>query len=87
MVSIPDAFLGERSCAFIVPKAETEEGTPPLKPAAIKAFMRSRGLAEFKVPDQVVFVTEFATTAVGKVSRNKLRADLRARFLKEDQTS
>ncbi|NGM45898.1 AMP-binding protein [Rhodobacter sp. SGA-6-6] len=61
VVSIPDPFLGERSCAFV----------------------RSRGLAEFKVPDEVVFVTGFATTAVGKVSRNQLRADLRARYLNE----
>ncbi|VDC31314.1 (2,3-dihydroxybenzoyl)adenylate synthase [Pseudogemmobacter humi] len=78
VVSIPDAFLGERSCAFIVPKGEKP------KPVEIKAFMRGRGLAEFKVPDQVVFVTEFATTAVGKVSRNTLRAELRARYLEEE---
>lgn len=83
VVSIPDAFLGERICAFIVLK----QGAEAPRAAAIKAFMRSRQVAEFKVPDQVVFVTEFATTAVGKISRNKLRADLRASFLKEDQKS
>lgn len=77
VVSIPDPFLGERSCAFVVP-----QGDRP-KAAALRAFVRSRGLAEFKVPDEVVFVTEFATTAVGKVSRNQLRADLRARYLNE----
>src|SRR5690606_27353700 len=77
VVSIPDPFLGERSCAFVVPQGEK------LKAAALRAFVRSRGLAEFKVPDEVVFVTGFATTAVGKVSRNQLRADLRARYLNE----
>lgn len=79
VVSIPDEFLGERSCAFII-----AQGTAPRAPE-IKAFMRGRGLAEFKVPDQVVFVPEFRTTAVGKVSRNLLRAELRDRFIKERQ--
>ncbi len=81
VVSIPDPFLGERSCAFVVP-----QGDRP-KAAEIRAFVRSRGLAEFKVPDEVVFVTEFATTAVGKVSRNQLRAELRARYLNDGKTT
>ncbi|WP_112312407.1 (2,3-dihydroxybenzoyl)adenylate synthase [Pseudogemmobacter bohemicus] len=80
VVSIPDPFLGERSCAFLV----LAEGVEKPKAAAIKAFVRGRGIAAFKVPDEVVFVTEFATTAVGKISRVKLRADLRARYLKEE---
>ena len=75
VVSIPDDYLGERSCAFIIPRGEKPRS------AAIKAFMRTRGLADFKVPDQVVFVERFETTAVGKVSRKELRARLRAGFL------
>jgi 2,3-dihydroxybenzoate-AMP ligase len=45
--------------------------------------MRARGVADFKVPDQVVFVDAFETTAVGKISRKELRARLRAGFLAE----
>ena len=47
------------------------------------AMMRARGIAEFKVPDQIVFVPEFATTAVGKISRKALRAALKEKFLEE----
>ena len=43
--------------------------------------MRKRDIAEFKVPDQIVFVEDFAVTAVGKISRRELRAALRARLL------
>jgi len=75
VVSIPDPALGERICAFVI---ASEAG---LKPAQVKAFVRSRGLAPFKVPDQVVFVPSFATTAAGKISRKELRARLRAQFL------
>ncbi|GLK82352.1 (2,3-dihydroxybenzoyl)adenylate synthase [Ancylobacter defluvii] len=77
VVSLPDEFLGERSCAFIIAQGEKP------KAAALKAFMRTRGLADFKVPDQIVFVPAFEITAVGKVSRKELRAALRRQFLAE----
>lgn len=75
VVSMPDAYLGERICAFIIPR-----GTAPRSPE-LKAWMRGRGLAAFKVPDQIVFVAAFETTAVGKTSRKELRARLRAELL------
>ncbi|MFU0504816.1 (2,3-dihydroxybenzoyl)adenylate synthase [Pseudaminobacter sp. NGMCC 1.201702] len=81
VVSIPDPFLGERSCAFVI-----AQGQAP-KAAAIKAWMRGRKLADFKVPDQIVFVAQFQTTAVGKISRKELRARLRADFLASDVNS
>ncbi|WP_244619199.1 (2,3-dihydroxybenzoyl)adenylate synthase [Rhizobium sp. 18055] len=76
VVSIPDPYLGERSCAFVIPRGEKP------KTAALRSFVRGRGLAEFKVPDQIVFVDAFETTAVGKVSRKVLRQQLRQQFLK-----
>ncbi|MDX6805089.1 (2,3-dihydroxybenzoyl)adenylate synthase [Terrihabitans rhizophilus] len=81
VVSIPDAVMGERSCAFIIPQGEKPKG------AVLKAWIRERGLAEFKVPDQVVFVDGFMETAVGKISRKELRAALRARHLAAKETA
>ncbi|WP_028604038.1 (2,3-dihydroxybenzoyl)adenylate synthase [Ottowia thiooxydans] len=75
VVSIPDEYLGERICAFIIVRGEK-----PRAPA-LKAWMRERGLAAFKVPDQIVFVDAFENTAVGKTSRKELRARLRGEFL------
>jgi 2,3-dihydroxybenzoate-AMP ligase len=80
VVSVPDEFLGERSCAFVIPRGEAP------RPAALKAWMRGRGVAAFKVPDQVVLVDSFETTAAGKVSRKELRARLRARLMAEQGT-
>ncbi|EFH11561.1 (2,3-dihydroxybenzoyl)adenylate synthase [Pseudoroseomonas cervicalis] len=77
VVSVPDDFLGERSCAFVIPQGER-----PRAPA-LRAWMRGRGIAEFKVPDQIVLVDAFDTTAAGKISRRELRARLRARLLAE----
>jgi 2,3-dihydroxybenzoate-AMP ligase len=78
VVSVPDEYLGERSCAFIIPRGEKPRA------AAIKAWMRTRNIAEFKVPDQVVLVESFETTAAGKISRKELRSRLRARLLAEE---
>ncbi len=72
VVAVPDTFLGERSCAFVI--ARDPRPTAP----QIKAWMRTRGVAAFKVPDQVVFVDAFPATGVGKTSRKDLRAALRA---------
>jgi len=76
VVSVPDALLGERSCAFLIAQ---DHATHP-KPVEIKRWMRTRGLADFKIPDQVVFVQHFHQTAVGKISRKALRAQLRQRL-------
>ncbi|MBE9637978.1 (2,3-dihydroxybenzoyl)adenylate synthase [Salipiger mangrovisoli] len=75
VVALPDKFLGEKTCAFVV-RAEGEVQSKDLK-----AFVRDRGIAEFKVPDQIVFVPAFETTAVGKVSRKALRAALKDTYL------
>ena len=71
VVALPDPYLGERTCAVIVPRGEAP------KSVAIKAWVRSRGLAAYKIPDQIVFVDAFPETAVGKVSRKDIRAALR----------
>lgn len=71
VVSVPDEFLGERSCAFVIPKQEKPRA------ALLKRWIRERGLADFKVPDQIVFVDTFSATAAMKISRKSLRAQLR----------
>ncbi|MBF6043668.1 (2,3-dihydroxybenzoyl)adenylate synthase [Streptomyces sp. NRRL B-1677] len=74
VVSMPDAYLGERTCAYVV----LREGAGPVKSIAIKKFVRERGLAAFKVPDRVEFVTDFPQTGIGKVSKKDLRAAIAA---------
>lgn len=78
VVSVPDDYLGERICAFVIPNGAAPRGVE------LKAWMRKRDIADFKVPDQIVFVEDFAVTAVGKISRRELRAALRQRILEEE---
>jgi 2,3-dihydroxybenzoate-AMP ligase len=74
VVAIADEMLGERTCAFVIARGDAA----PLPTAVkLKNWMRGRGLAGYKVPDQIVFVKEFPSTGVGKTSRKTLRAALR----------
>lgn len=67
VVAIPDAYLGERACAFIVPR-----GAQPT-PRELAAWLRDRGLAHYKVPDRFEFLSVFPQTGVGKVDKRALR--------------
>lgn len=71
VVALPDLFLGERTCAAVIARGETPRAV------ALKAWIRSRGVAAYKIPDQIVFVEAFPETAVGKTSRKDIRAALR----------
>jgi 2,3-dihydroxybenzoate-AMP ligase len=77
VVGVPDARLGERSCAVIVPRA----GAEPPTASAIRRFLRERGVAAYKVPDRVDVVAAFPQTGVGKVSRRELRAAVAASLI------
>ncbi|TWS24361.1 AMP-binding protein [Tsukamurella sputi] len=79
VVAVADDFLGERTCAVVL----TGGGERPTVPE-LKKFVRSRGVAEYKVPDRVEFVDEFPTTGVGKISRRELRRALADRLRRED---
>lgn len=83
VVSVPDPYLGERSCAFVI----ASDGGHPPRAVELKRWMRGRGLAEFKVPDQIIFTRSFAATAALKTNRKALRAQLRAQLLQDQATT
>ena len=74
VVGTPDPVLGQRISVFVQP-AEPDSG---LTFAAVRAFVRKRGVAAWKMPDAVMFVDDFPETGVGKTSRKELRQLLAA---------
>lgn len=70
VVGVEDAFLGERTLAYVI----LREDAPPLRPVAVKRHVRERGVAAYKVPDLVEFVDVFPQTGIGKVSKKGLRS-------------
>jgi 2,3-dihydroxybenzoate-AMP ligase len=71
VVAVPDEYLGERTCAYVVPVECAALSGPQLR-----KFVRERGVAAFKVPDLVRVVDAFPVTGVGKTSKRELRAAL-----------
>ncbi|MEV4420987.1 AMP-binding protein [Patulibacter sp. NPDC049589] len=71
VVAMPDEYLGERSCAFVVLRDGAE-----VRGVELRRFVRERGLADYKVPDRVELVDAFPRTNVGKVSKKDLRAEI-----------
>ncbi|MFD5751121.1 (2,3-dihydroxybenzoyl)adenylate synthase [Streptomyces sp. NPDC127033] len=68
VVPYPDEFLGERTCAFLVPA-----GKPPTLPE-IKDALDARGLAAYKLPDRIELLAELPLTGLGKTDKKLLAA-------------
>ncbi|WP_413728832.1 (2,3-dihydroxybenzoyl)adenylate synthase [Sodalis sp. RH19] len=66
LVSMTDALIGEKSCAYIVVTQE-------IKPVALRRHLRQLGVAEFKLPDRFERVDALPLTPVGKVDKKRLR--------------
>jgi acyl-CoA synthetase (AMP-forming)/AMP-acid ligase II len=71
IVGLPDESTGERACAVIVPAA-----TPPPDVASLRDFLQARGVAKFKVPEQVAIWNALPKNDAGKVLKHQIKAAL-----------
>jgi pyochelin biosynthesis protein PchD len=69
VVGMPDHYMGERACAFVITRA----GLPVPTLLDMGEFLLARGLAKFKLPERIEQVQEMPVTAVGKLDRSALR--------------
>jgi cyclohexanecarboxylate-CoA ligase len=68
VVGFPDARLGERGCAFIVPR-----GGSTIDLAAVRTYLSDAKMAKQFWPERVEVVAELPRTASGKIQKFKLR--------------
>lgn len=83
VVAMPDSLLGERICAFVVPREELDQR---LTRATLNRFVRGRGLADYKYPDRFEFIASLPKTKVGKIDKRALREHI-ANLLTSSQTA
>ncbi|WP_043647468.1 (2,3-dihydroxybenzoyl)adenylate synthase [Nocardia thailandica] len=69
-VGLPDPTLGEKVCVVLVVTGEL----PAL--GELKTFLTARGLATYKLPDVVRRTEALPLTAVGKIDKKALKAEL-----------
>lgn len=67
VIGVPDEFMGEEICAFIIP----EDGCL-IEENQVKDFINST-LAKYKTPKYVEFVNQFPVTASGKIKKFMLK--------------
>ena len=78
-VAVPDADLGERVCAVVVPGARQ---VPTLE--AIRAALTAMEVACYKLPEHLLTVTELPLTKVGKIDKKALRDIVRAAVAQQE---
>jgi fatty-acyl-CoA synthase len=71
IVGLPDTVLGEISCAAIRLKPNAT-----VTPEELREFIKSK-VADYKVPDKIVFLQEFPMTASGKIKKVDLQESLK----------
>jgi cyclohexanecarboxylate-CoA ligase len=68
VVGFPDARLGERGCAFIVPRAGSD-----IDLAAVQAYLRDCKMAKQFWPERVETIADLPRTASGKIQKFRLK--------------
>ena len=71
VVAMPDPVLGERTCAYMIPKLGAS-----LTFQELIAFLTQQQSATFKLPERLEVLANFPLTSIGKVSKKDLREDI-----------
>ena len=75
VIGMPDAELGERACAYIVPRKNAD-----LTLQTIVAFLRSKGASVLQLPERIEIISEIPLTNIGKPDKKALRENLKDRL-------
>ena len=77
IVGMPDTRLGEKSCAFVIPKAGESVELEDLC-----SFLRG-SVATFKLPERLEVTGHIPRTALGKIQRHLLTAEITEKLKQE----
>ncbi len=81
-VAMPDRVLGEKGCAFVLPKPGES-----LTLEELNLFLRQeRNIAVFKLPERLEIVTQFPMTNIGKIDKKTLRSIIAEKMEQETTT-
>ena len=78
IVAMPDAVMGERSCAFAILKPGRS-----LTLDQLTRFLQDKRIAKFKLPERLEVVDSLPLSGMGKVSKKDLRETIAAKLKAE----
>jgi 2,3-dihydroxybenzoate-AMP ligase len=79
VVAMPDPVLGERACAYVIPRA----GAAPTLAELTRFLSEDKHIARFKLPERLELRERLPMTAVGKISKKDLREEIASILDKE----
>jgi 2,3-dihydroxybenzoate-AMP ligase len=80
VVAMPDAIMGERSCAFVILKPGCS-----LTLDELTGFLQDKQIAKFKLPERLEVVDSLPLSGMGKVSKKDLRETIAAKLKAEEK--
>ncbi|MGA0949839.1 MAG: (2,3-dihydroxybenzoyl)adenylate synthase [Burkholderiaceae bacterium] len=80
-VPMPDAKMGEKMCAYVIPKPGAT-----LNLRQLTDFLLTKEIAKFKLPERLETLNEFPVSTFGKVSKKQLGEWVAAKIEQEAQT-
>jgi 2,3-dihydroxybenzoate-AMP ligase len=82
VVGYPDREMGERACAYVIPK-----GAQEFTFEEMVEFLKSKNIAMFKLPERLEIVSEFPTVGdSGKVNKEILKKEIKEKVAAEDKS-
>ncbi len=75
VVAMPDPIMGEKACAYIVPRPGESFSFEDMT-----SFLKSRGIAAFKLPERLEIVDRLPMVAGQKVDKKALQRELIAKL-------
>ncbi len=83
IVGVPDPVLGEKACVCVAPL----DGRTPTLNEIVQFLRDEKRVAAFKLPEYLLSMPSLPRNPVGKILKNELRAQARARCRPPDLTS
>jgi 2,3-dihydroxybenzoate---[aryl-carrier protein] ligase len=80
-VAMPDAALGEKTCAYVIPRRGHS-----ITLEQLVQYLKSREIAKFKLPERLELLSEFPVSTFGKVSKKTL-VEMITKKLSEERAS
>jgi acyl-CoA synthetase len=81
IVGMKDIRLGERVCAFVVPK----DPEHPVSKEEISFYLKNRRVSKWLWPERIEYIDELPYTDSGKIKRYVLKEELEKRLREEKQ--
>ncbi len=81
LVPMPDPVMGEKACAYVVPKAGEQ-----LTFDEMTSFLRDKNMAPYKLPERFEVIGKLPLIAEQKPDKNTLRRDI-AKKLEAESTA